>query len=184
MDHFIDIKVLPDPEFNATTLMNALYAKLHRGLVTLQNESLGVSFPAAGKTPGDLLRLHGTKPDLERLMELNWIKGLGDYTATTELQLVPADLQQVRIRRIQSKMTAARIRRSVARNTDKSLDEQQATELLEKRQPLKLPYLMLKSQSTGQQFPLHFEQKAVGTEAVSGTFNSYGFSQTATLPWF
>ena len=181
MDHFIDIKVLPDPEFNATTLMNALYAKLHRGLVTLQNEKLGVSFPTAGKTPGHLLRLHGEKSDLENLMELNWIKGLGDYTATSEPQPVPTETQQVSVRRIHNKMTTARLRRAVARN---SLTEKKAEELLENRKIPKLPYLMLKSQSTGQSFPLHFEQKTLASEAAPGKFNTYGFSQTATLPWF
>ena len=33
MDAFVDLTLLPDPEFPATTLMNALFSKLHRGLV-------------------------------------------------------------------------------------------------------------------------------------------------------
>lgn len=33
MDHYLDIRVLPDPEFSAQTLLEALFAKLHRALV-------------------------------------------------------------------------------------------------------------------------------------------------------
>lgn len=36
MDAFVDIALLPDPEFPATTLLNALFSKFHRGLVGLE----------------------------------------------------------------------------------------------------------------------------------------------------
>ena len=32
MDHYIEIRVLPDPEFSEEMLMSALVAKLHRAL--------------------------------------------------------------------------------------------------------------------------------------------------------
>jgi CRISPR-associated endonuclease Csy4 len=32
VDHFLDIRVLPDPEFGEEMLMAALFAKLHRAL--------------------------------------------------------------------------------------------------------------------------------------------------------
>lgn len=181
MDYYIDIEVLPDPEFQATTLMNALYAKLHRALVALKSDAIGVTFPAAEKTPGDNLRLHGRKENLEALMENNWVKGLGDYTAISDLKPVPAEVKQVNVRRVQTKMSAARIRRALAR---KSITEEDAESLLQNRKSPKLPYLQLRSQSTGQHFPLYFEQKTTDNEATVGIFNTYGFSQTATLPWF
>lgn len=181
MDHYIDIKVLPDPEFNATTLMNALYAKLHRALVNLQSDSLGVSFPEAKKTPGSLLRLHGSNSNLVALMRENWLLGLRDYTLASDPMAVPAKTQLISVRRIQNKLTAARIRRALTRNC---MTQEKAEQLLNSRQLLKLPYLQLKSQSTGQVFPLHFEQKKAGEEVTTGKFNAYGFSQTATLPWF
>ena len=34
MDHYLDIRLLPDPEFPAPLLMNALFTKLHRALVS------------------------------------------------------------------------------------------------------------------------------------------------------
>ena len=33
MDTYLEIRLLPDPEFVPTMLMNALFSKLHRGLV-------------------------------------------------------------------------------------------------------------------------------------------------------
>ncbi len=181
MDYYIDIEVLPDPEFQATTLMNALYAKLHRALVALQSDTIGVTFPAAEKTPGDKLRLHGGKETLKELMGNHWVKGLGDYTTISDLKPAPAEVKQVSVRRVQTKMSAARIRRALARN---SITEKDAKRLFENRKPIKLPYLQLRSQSTGQHFPLYFEQKITDCEATKGSFNTYGFSQTATLPWF
>jgi CRISPR-associated endonuclease Csy4 len=45
MDHYLEIRLLPDPEFPATTLMNALFSKFHRGLASHGEGAIGVSFP-------------------------------------------------------------------------------------------------------------------------------------------
>lgn len=89
MDHYIDIQVLPDPEFKATTLLNAVYSKLHRALVSLGRDDIGVSFPEAAKAPGSLLRLHSGKAGLENLMALGWLKALRDYTEVSAPAPVP-----------------------------------------------------------------------------------------------
>mgnify|MGYP006181540093 FL=1 len=41
MDHYLDIRVLPDPEFGQVELLNALYAKLHRVLPSLTQGRVG-----------------------------------------------------------------------------------------------------------------------------------------------
>ncbi|MDS0116062.1 type I-F CRISPR-associated endoribonuclease Cas6/Csy4, partial [Enterobacter hormaechei subsp. steigerwaltii] len=46
MDHYIEIRVLPDPEFSEEMLMPALMAKLHRALGQRGKGDIGVSFPA------------------------------------------------------------------------------------------------------------------------------------------
>lgn len=79
MDRYIDIRLLPDPEFPASVLMNALFGKLHRGLVTHGGCNIGVSFPDVGKNGrslGECLRLHGSKTNLEKLMASNWLVGM------------------------------------------------------------------------------------------------------------
>lgn len=46
MDHYFDLRVLPDPEFNTEMLMAALFAKLHRALGARGKGDIGVSFPS------------------------------------------------------------------------------------------------------------------------------------------
>ncbi len=47
----------------------------------------------------------------------------------------------------------------------------------------KLPFINMKSQSTDNKFRL-FIEKLDSENPVAGTFNSYGLSKTATVPWF
>jgi len=181
MDYYIDIKVLPDPEFDTTTLMNVLYSKLHRVLAATSEERVGASFPNFKKAPGDLLRLHAEQSVLQQLMDNNWLKGLSDYTHVTEIKIVPEQTQHIMVRRIQSKMTAARLRRAVKRG---SISVQEANTLLDQRTLLKKPFFQLQSSSTGHRFPLFIEQGELKAKAIKGTFNSYGLSDKATVPWF
>ena len=181
MDHYIDIKVLSDPEFDTTTLMNALYSKLHRVLATTDEGKVGVSFPHSKNTPGDLLRLHAELSVLEQLMDKGWLKGLSDYTHVAEIKVVPDQTQYIRVKRIQSKMTAARLRRAVKRG---SMSVPEAETLLAQRKLLKKPFFQLQSSSTSRKFPLFIEQDELQPEAIKGTFSSYGLSDKATVPWF
>ena len=94
MDHYVDIDVQPDPEFPAHQLMSALYAKLHRALVTRQGvgAGIGVSFPGfdpQGTYLGTRLRLHGTLDALAELLESDWLTGMRDHVALTPPRPVP-----------------------------------------------------------------------------------------------
>ncbi|PLX90625.1 MAG: type I-F CRISPR-associated endoribonuclease Cas6/Csy4 [Desulfuromonas sp.] len=180
MDYFVEIKVLPDPEFKETTLISAVYSKLHRALVAHGNGAVGVSFPKAGNIPGDLIRLHGGLDELEKLMQINWLKGLRDYTSVSSIQPVPEKVKHLQVQRVQPKMTAARLRRAVRRG---SMTEEEANNLLAKRKDLKQPFFQLQSQSSGQKFPLFIEQKEVAV-SNGGDFNSYGLSSVTTVPYF
>ncbi|CAM5190062.1 hypothetical protein CDEN61S_00776 [Castellaniella denitrificans] len=51
------------------------------------------------------------------------------------------------------------------------------------RQP-DLPYVQLRSASTGQRFCLFLALGDAAPQPVAGVFNAYGLSSTATLPWF
>lgn len=139
MDSYIEIRILPDQEFEATTLMSTVFAKLHRALVESGRSDIGVSFPEAGKTPGALLRLHGSLAALESIMTLSWLTGLQDYTQTSGILQVPAQAAYVQVARVQSKMTASRIRRALKRG---SLSEERALELLQSRDQLNQPFFV------------------------------------------
>lgn len=185
MDHYLDIRLLPDPEFPASLLMNALFGKLHRVLVQLNSSTIGVSFPEVDpKRLGRCLRLHGSNECLDRLMQQTWLKGMRDHTEVGVITRVPESTTYCQVKRVQSKSSAERLRRryltrhpeTTAEELDKLIPDSVETKL-------NLPYLRLKSVSSGQDFLLFLRHKPE-TEARSGEFNTYGLSNSATLPWF
>lgn len=187
MDAYLEIRLLPDPEFTPTTLMNALFSKLHRGLVTHGGRNIGVSFPDVGKNGrslGERLRLHGSRADLEKLMATNWLVGMRDHAAVSEITEVPAHAKQRVVRRVQAKSNPERQRRRLIAR--KGITIGQAVQAIpdSAAEKLNLPYLVLISQSTGQQFRLFVEHLVVREQAMSGEFSAYGLSATATVPWF
>lgn len=184
MDHYIDIHVRPDPEFTATQLLNAVFAKLHRALGQLADGHIGISFPEVGKTLGECLRLHGTAVALNALEQTSWLKGLRDYTTVSPCSLVPEDTKFRVVRRVQFKSSAERLRRrSVSKGWIAA--EEAVTRIpvtVEKRSTL--PYLQIKSLSNGQVFFIFVEHGPLQETPVTGHFSSYGFSAETTIPWF
>jgi CRISPR-associated endonuclease Csy4 len=169
-------------------LINALFAKLHRALVALQSREIGVSFPKVDKKRphlGDILRLHGSEAALENLQKKNWLSGMRDHVEVGEITPVPPDSSHCRIRRVQAKSSAERMRRRY-RKRHEDVTERDVEGLIpdsvEKR--LDLPYLQLKSESTGQRFRLFLEHMPPKSHSSSGEFNTYGLSNEATIPWF
>jgi CRISPR-associated endonuclease Csy4 len=184
MNHYIEIKVLADQEFSPSLLMNALFAKFHRALVGIGHGEIGVSFPQALKTLGDTIRLHGSQSALERLMASNWLKGFTDYTSVTAIKAVPDNCKYRVVRRVQAKSNVERMyRRSVKKGW---LSAEEAVEKMNacKEQQLKLPYVQLKSGSTGQSFRLFIQQGKNQDVPVAGEFSAYGLSDVATIPWY
>jgi len=186
MKHFIDFKILPDPEFCTPILMNALYSKLHRGLVEINNRELGVSFPGYTKKPrklGGLLRLHGSAAGLQTLMNLNWLKGMSDHVVVSEIAEVPKTVKYLKVSRVQVKSGAARIRRRQMKRQGMTEEEAliKIPDSMEKR--IGLPFLSLSSKSTNQRFRLFIQHEVVSDHAT-GEFNCYGLSAVATIPSF
>jgi CRISPR-associated endonuclease Csy4 len=187
MDHYVDIDVRPDPEFPAYQLMSALYAKLHRALVARQGAGIGVSFPGfdpQGTHLGTRLRLHGSLAALAELLEGDWLTGMRDHVALAPPRPVPPDARHRFVKRVQVKSSPERLRRRLMRRS--SLDEREARERIpdELVQLTRLPFVQLRSTSTGQSFRLFIEHGPMQPGAAAGGFNAYGLSQGATIPWF
>lgn len=186
MDHYIDIRVCADPEFPASHLMNAVFAKLHRVLVQLSSTDIGASFPEAqADRPGigSCLRLHGTANRLGHLMEQRWLASMRDFVLVSDIGKVPSTAGLQAVRRVQAKSSPARLRRRQMKR--KGWSEEDALRAIpdSAAETLSLPFLTLRSQSTGQPFRLFIRQRPV--EALgSGTFNAFGLSSTASLPLF
>ncbi len=187
MDHYVDIQLRPDPEFAANHLMSALYAKLHRALAAQTGPAIGVSFPGlGGQIPqlGTCLRLHGTEAALTALLASSWLTGMRDHVTLTLPGRVPDTAQHRTVRRVQVKSSPERLRRRLMRRH--SLSEQEARQRIPDDLACltTLPFLQLRSTSTGQNFRLFIAHGPIQSNAVAGVFNAYGLSQEGTIPWF
>ena len=187
MNHFIEIKLLPDPEFVPTALMSALFNKLHRALVELDSSHIGVSWPDIERAQsglGERLRLHGEKDHLRQLMEVSWLTGMRDHVSVSDLASIPPNSLYRIVSRVQAKSNPERQRRRLARR--KNITVEEARELITdcEAKYLNLPFVRVRSQSTGQTFRLFIEHKPPQSDQVSGEFSRYGLSPIATVPWF
>lgn len=184
MDSYQDIRLLPDPEFGIELLMAALFAKLHRALGQYAAGKIGVSFPRAGKTPGDRLRLHGSAEVLAEFNLTAWRKGVNDHIESSDINTVPAGVKYRTVSRVQVKSSAERLRR---RSVKKGwMTEEQALEHIPDSHSKRcnLPFIALKSLSTGEGFRLFIRQGELRDSPTAGAFGSYGLSGTTTVPWF
>lgn len=187
MDHYLDIRVRPDPELASAHVMDTLFGKLHLALAARHAGDIGISFPGVetGRTGlGDVLRLHGSAAALAELMGTRWLLGLLDHVQAGAIAVVPANAAHRVVRRVQAKSSAERIRRRQMRRH--GYDAAQARERVPDsiERTLALPYVNLRSASTTQVFRLFVEQGPVQAAAQTGRFGAYGLSTQATVPWF
>lgn len=185
--HYIDITLLPDPEFSPSHLLGALAAKLHRALVLRKAEDIGVSFPKHSQRPrslGNVLRLHSSEAALQALMAQPWLQGMRDHVRLAEPAGVPSDATHRQVTRRQFKTSAERLRRRRMQRKGETLEQARAAipDSVEHRP--ELPFVQLRSASTGQPFCLFIEHGPEQGKATAGGFNSYGLSQGASVPWF
>lgn len=184
MDFYCDIKVLPDPEASEPVLLSNLMSKLHRILAKQQTSTIGVSFPYVEKTLGNTLRLHGNEQNLNSLQQIDWLKGLRDYCFVGNTLPVPANAQYCTVKRVQSKSANNKRKRSIAKGWLSEKDAAVKISDVEQKR-LTLPFVQMSSASTKQNYiKLFIEHSEVQSTAISGEFNTYGLSKTATVPWF
>ncbi|EHJ94020.1 type I-F CRISPR-associated endoribonuclease Cas6/Csy4 [Vreelandella boliviensis] len=189
MDHYIDIRLRPDPDFAPAMLMGALYNKLHRALFDLQAEDVGISFPGhkhgvRARTLGDHLRLHGTQARLQQLMSADWLTGMRDHTQVSEVLAVPAGAQHINVARKQFNTGNPSRAKRYAKRHDISEDEAQQIYAKLAARRIELPFVQINSRSTQQRFSLFIEHGKPTASATEGTFSHYGLSPNATVPWF
>ena len=187
MNHYLDIRLRPDPEFGQDQLMSALFSKLHRALVGLNSRDIGVSFPEVDKerpTLGGCLRLHGEELVLQRLMTMNWLSGMRDHSRVGEIQAVPSAVSYRTVKRVQAKSSPERIRRRQIRRHDLTEAEASARIPDAVAKKLALPFVSIRSQSTNRTFRLIIQHGECSDVHKAGVFSSYGLSGCATIPWF
>lgn len=184
MDYYLDVLILPSAEFQEPVLMNEVFSRLHQALVSYGKGDIGISFPNFDKKLGNILRLHGSQTSLQQLMSIQWMIRMMDYIKISKIKKIPEVVNYRVVRRIQSKSNCERLfRRSVRKGW---LTEEEASLKIKETgdKKLSLPFLQLKSGSTQQRFHLFVEHGPILETFVEGTFNSYGLSSHATVPWF
>lgn len=185
--HYIDITLRPDPDFSPAHLLSALVSKLHRALVALKASDIGTSYPrhcSRPRTLGDVLRLHGTPDALARLTAEPWLRGMESHVSVSAAAAAPANAPHRVVQRRQFKTNVERLRRRRMRRKGETAE--QAAQVIPgsvERQPT-LPFVQLRSASSGHSFALFIEHGALQDTPQPGEFNSYGLSQQATVPWF
>lgn len=187
MDYYLDLRLLPDPEFPATLLMSALLAKLHRALHDLRRDDVGISFPDIAQNArqlGSRLRVHGGNAALADLQVLNWLVGMRDHVEVGLLTPVPSKVKYRTVSRVQVDSNPERLRRRLMKRHAISEEEarQRIPDSAGKR--CTLPFASLRSTTSGQPFRLFVRHGALLDAPHAGGFNSYGLSSTATIPWF
>lgn len=187
MDHFIDIRLRPEPEFPAYQLMGALFGKFHLVLARLGIQDIGVSFPDVNMQQpslGDRLRLHGNAFALSRLTDEQWLAGVRDHVVLGPVTPVPERVAYRHVVRVQAKSSPDRLRRRQMLRHGIELSEAERRYPDDTAKRLDLPFASLVSQSTGQPFHLFVSHGSLLDQPTFGAFNSYGLSQEATVPWF
>lgn len=184
MNYYTEIKIFADTETPTTVLMNHLFAKLHITLGQEVYNRVGVSFPEHGKTLGRIVRLHGDKGDLEKLITGNWLNGFLDYAEFGKVAPVPTTIKGYRtVQRVQKKSPSNKYKRSVAKGW---MRQEEADKLIAetKREMLTLPFVQLESLSTKSMMRIFIKHGPLRDETMAGGFSSYGLSSKSTIPWF
>lgn len=187
MDHYLDLKLLPDPEFPQTQLMSALFAKLHRGLHDLRRDDIGVSFPDVERTPhglGARLRLHGSAEALDRLLACNWLSGMRDHVRVGDLSPVPSEVSWRCVSRVQVDSNPERARRRLIKRHGTSEEEARARIPDSAGKRCELPFIALRSNGSGHPFRLFIRHGPLFPTAQKGPFGGYGLSASSSVPWF
>lgn len=202
MDHYVDIRIQPDAEFAPAMLMAALFTKLHKALAVMDRQDIGVSFPSVQETAdttaarpsrtgahppyrlGLVLRLHGTAVALGALLATDWLRGMRDHVLCSPAQAVPAHASHRVVNRVQAKSNPERLRRRQMRRHGLTVEQAQERIPDGAAEMLDLPFLTLRSQSTGQTFRLFIRHGILQPNAQVGTFSAYGLSAQTTVPWF
>jgi CRISPR-associated endonuclease Csy4 len=184
MDFYIDITIQPDEEMRENVLMNKVFTKFHKALHDLASTDIGASFPATKLLLGRVLRIHATKSRLLELTAINWLGGLSGYCVYGDILSIPAKYENRRVSRWQSNLSESNLRRLIKRGSISQEELKAYKAKMFAAQMTTLPYLELESTSNGKFHRRYVRLSDVYDKPVSGEFDYFGLSKTATVPWF
>jgi len=185
--HYLDLRLLPDPETAPAQLLGALYDRLHITLVAARRDDIGVSFPGYAVNPrtlGNIMRLHGSAAGLATFAKPEWLRAVRDHVRIGAIVPTPAGAPHRTVQRRQFKTSVERLRRRRMRRKGETAEQVAlAIPRIVEREPT-IPFARLRSHSTGQTYCLFIAMGRLQAEPRIGTFNAHGLSLTTTIPWF
>ena len=192
MKKYIEIELKAGFYMPYHVLLSKVIQQLHFGFVN--NKTLGISFPQYSlkrHTLGDSIRLFGTTEELQQFDIVEVLNQYADNVIISEILDVPekvktyASFSRYRYNYGNTYAGLARAARRKAKRSDMSYDE--AFEYLKSfniDEPEHLPFVSIKSVSTGGIFRLYVNYTECSAEKVVEEFNSYGLSAVNTVPMF
>jgi CRISPR-associated endonuclease Csy4 len=189
--HYLELRAIPQIEITEVNVINQVMQSLHQIIVNYQG-NIAVSFPLYNvyKTLGGVIRLFGTEDELLKIeADIQRQSSINDYVILMPISKVPFTGKYLRLKRIQGKNQHT-LRRTLKRTQERlsaqgKWSEKVKQDIIKKWSHfhLQYPHLHMHSKSSGQKFILWIKQEKC-LEPASGIFNSYGLSQTATVPDF
>ncbi|TBR37538.1 type I-F CRISPR-associated endoribonuclease Cas6/Csy4 [Marinomonas agarivorans] len=183
MNYYIDIEIQPDNEMRENVLLNKVYTKFHKALCELKATDIGVSFPKHKILLGRVLRIHSSSNSLEKLQAKNWLGGLAGYCKVSAIKPVPEQIQHRIVSRKQTTMSQSKLNRLIKRQTipEENVKIYKANMFAK---GLDNAYLELTSASNGHTYRRYIQFSEMLPKAVEGTFDAFGLSRKASIPWF
>lgn len=183
MKAYQEITLLPGAEISAGFLWQKLYQPLHMLMVESQNKSaehwISVSFPQyTQKSLGHKLRVFAqTEEALQNYQLKKVLNKFEDYMHITQIRSVPEGAGLVVFKRYQSKQKSLSQAKRFAKRNDMALDD--AFKLLNQKDPKRLPFIQLKSLSTGQNvIRIYIQKQDVKSDAdYPHVYNAYGLKK-------
>ncbi len=193
MKCYLNITLLPNADIALYFLWEKLYQQLHLAFVENQNAdgkvSVGVAFPdynIENNQLGNQLRLFSPSREVLEELKINeWLSRMIDYVQISNIHDVPEKVENYAcFKRIQPKSNNARLARRKAKRQGISYKEALAYFQSKEEQTSQLPFIHIKSHSSGKRYRLIIAQTETTNTLKAGSFSTYGLSSTNTVPLF
>ena len=191
LTHYLDARLRVDDEVRSADALAALFQRLHLYLAQTRAGDIAVSFPELTRTSGckvkrlgNVLRMHGSAGGLGLLMQPICWGGAVAFADFGNVNLLPANVLHHRIRRVQVDSNPERLMRRAMKRKGWTEDQARQAYAGAQRKLSTLPFISMNSRSTGQRFSLLLDVGVPIDTSTEGSFNAYGLSQEATVPYF
>lgn len=195
MKYYIEMTMIPCAEVPLYFLWQKVYQQLHLAFVEIKNDEnqipIGVSFPGYDEEKfqlGSNLRIFS--PDQETLESLDhnrWLGRLRDYVHTTPIREIPKNVEGYALfkrRQVKSSITRIARRRAKKKGIDYDTALKELKELKFKEKHSRVPFINMKSQSSGEHYKLFIQKISEVNQPTSGNFSCYGLSNKTNVPIF